>query len=64
MDNEGRRFARRRFEAGGRNDGEALRSRDRPVGVLRAGGLKEGDDGEPCQDILAESVAHAGTPVT
>ena len=52
IDNAGRRFARSRFEAGGRSEGEALRSRDRPVGVLRAGGLKEGDDGEPFWDIL------------
>ena len=52
IDNAGRRFARSRFEAGGRSEGEALRSRDRPVGALRAGGLKEGDDGEPFWDIL------------
>jgi hypothetical protein len=54
IESVGRRFARRRFEAGGRSEGEAFRSRDRPVGVLRAGGRKEGDDdGDPVTDIFA-----------
>lgn len=53
IESVGRRFARRRLEAGGRREGEAFRSRDRPVGVLRAGGQKEGDDGDPVTDIFA-----------
>ena len=56
IDSVGNKFARRRLEAGGRREGEALRSRDRPVGVLRVGGRKEGDEGEPFKDIVARDV--------
>lgn len=43
MDRVGRRFARRRFEVGGRSEGDAFTARERPVGLLRVGGRKEGD---------------------
>jgi len=40
----GRMFARERFEAGGRREGDALlRLRERPVGILRVGGRNEGE---------------------
>jgi hypothetical protein len=40
----GRGFVRRRFEVGGRREGDALfRLRERPIGTLRAGGRNEGE---------------------
>lgn len=40
----GRRLARRRFEVGGRREGDALlRLRESPVGMLRVGGRNEGE---------------------
>jgi len=43
IDRVGRRFARRRFEVGGRREGDAFTARERPIGLLRVGGRKEGD---------------------
>jgi hypothetical protein len=40
-------FARRRFEVGGRKDGDVFNARERPVGVVREGGRNEGDSDSP-----------------
>ena len=50
IDSVGRRFARRRFEVGGRSEGEAFTARERPFGLFRVGGRKEGDP--PLADMV------------
>lgn len=47
----GSKFALRRFEVGGRREGEVLRDKERPIGVLRVGGRKEGSEA-PFVDII------------
>jgi len=42
MESDGKRLVRRRLDAGGLREGDAFVLRERPVGVLRAGGRKEG----------------------
>jgi hypothetical protein len=47
MESEGRPPVRSRLAAGGLREGELLMLSDRPVGVMRAGGRKEGEASWP-----------------
>jgi len=42
MERDGKRLVRRRLDVGGLREGDVFMLRERPVGMLRAGGRNEG----------------------